>query len=337
MGSRRVGVGIRHLLIYSTAMAVVLVAVSSLGAVRAYAAASPSPGRSIAVSVPPDPVSLKPGHVGTVQLRVVNPGLSPVRVKVTGRGLILGNEGKVTIKSTPDPLWQNRVNFPAGPFTIPALGFKNLIVKVHTPKSLQPDLYFLGFVVTPLPNASTGVTVINQIGGFFTIDIPGPRDRRLTANLEFPGWSLLGFHLYLGSDLNGILHIHNVGHAAVRFWGETDVTATGGSPGQVRIPISLIPSLRARTFVVTAKPAWPIGFVHTTVRIVYPTTTETTTTQIVFTRSDLVINPLVFMVLALLLLVAILLRVRQRRRRRKALPAPATQPRSRLAFLAGRR
>jgi hypothetical protein len=336
MGSRRIGTGLRLALIHSTAVAIAVVMVS-VGGVRAYAAASPTPGRSIAVSVPPDPVSLKAGHVGTVQLRVVNPGLAPVRVRIEGRALTLGNEGKVTVKDSPDPLWNNRVRFPPGPFTIPAQGFKNLTVKVHTPKSLQPDLYFLGFLVTPLPNAATGVTVINQIGGFFTIDIPGPRDRRLTADLELPGWSILGFHLYLGSNLTGILHVHNVGHAAVRFWGETDVSATGGSPSQVRIPISLMPSLRERTFAVSGKPAWPIGFVHTQVRIVYPTSTETTTTEILFTRSDLVINPLVFVVVALLVLVVIMLAERKRRRRRAALPGLATPPRSRLAFLFGPR
>ncbi len=109
-------------------------------------------------------------------------------------------------------------------------------MKVHAPSSLKPDLYFLGFIVTPIPDPTTGVTVINQIGGFFTIDIPGPRDRRLAADLDLPGWSILGLHVFVGSDLRGTLHVHNIGQAAVRFWGETDTTTTGGSPGQMRIP-----------------------------------------------------------------------------------------------------
>src|SRR5439155_8538712 len=320
MRSRRVDIASR-LVLTRSAMVVALIGISNLGGVSANAAdPSPSPSveRSIAVSVPPDPVSLRPGQVGVVQLRVVNPGTTPVRVKVTGRGLTLGDEGEITINDGPDPLWGDKVHFPSGPFTIPAEGFKNLAVKVHTPSSLQPDLYFLGFVVTPIPNPTTGVTVINQIGGFFTIDIPGPRDRRLAANLELPGWSILGLHVFVGSDLIGTLHVHNVGQAAVRFWGETDTTTTGGSPGQMRIPISLVPSLRERTFVVAGKPAWPIGFVHIQVRVVYPTTTESTTTEILFTRSVLVIDPRTLVVLAVLVLVVIWRRVRAGRRRRAA-------------------
>jgi len=330
MRSRRVDVASRHLLIRS-AMVVALIGVLNLGGVSANAAdpsPSPSVGRSIAVSVPPDPVSLGPGQVGVVQLRVVNPGTTPVRVRVIGRGLTLGDEGEITINDGPDPLWGDEVHFPSGPFTIPAQGFKNLAVTVHAPSSLQPDLYFLGFVVTPIPNPATGLTVINQIGGFFTIDIPGPRDRRLAADLELPGWSILGLHVFVGSDLNGTLHVHNIGQAAVRFWGETDTTTTGGSPGQMRIPISLVPSLRERTFVVAGKPAWPIGFVHIQVRIVYPTTTDATTTEIVFTRSVLVIDPLVLVVLAILALVVIWRRARVGRRRRAA-RRHATQPQSR--------
>jgi len=330
MRSRRVDVALRVLSTHA-AMVVALIAVLNLGGVSANAAGpSPSPavGRSIAVSVPPDPVSLGPGQVGVVQLRVVNPGTTPVRVTIAGRGLTLGDEGKITINDGPDPLWGEAVRFPSGPFTIPAEGFKNLAVKVHAPSSLQPDLYFLGFVVTPIPDASTGVTVINQIGGFFTIDIPGPRDRRLAADLELPGWSILGLHVFVGSNLRGTLHVHDVGQAAVRFWGETDTTTTGGSPGQMRIPISLVPSLRERTFVVADKPAWPIGFVHMQVRIVYPTTTETTTTEILFTRRVLVINPLVLVVLAIVVLVVIWRRLRAGRRRRAA-HRYATQPQSR--------
>lgn len=331
MRSRRVEIDLRGLLTRASAV-FALVAVVNLPTVRASAAdASPSPsaGRSIAVSVPADPVSLTPGQSGVVQLRVVNPGTTPVRVKVIGRGLTLGDEGKITINDGPDPLWGDQVDFPTGALTIPAQGFKDLAVTVHPPASLQPDLYFLGFVVTPLPDATSGVTVINQIGGYFIIDIPGPRDRRLTADVEFPGWSIFGFQVFVGKDLSGTLHVHNVGQAAVQFWGETDTTTTGGSPSQMRIPKSLVPSARERTFIVVTKPAWPIGFVHMNVSVVYPTTTETTTTEILFTRSVLVINPLVFVVLAVLVAFVIWRRLRPRRLRRGGVHLHSAQLRSR--------
>ena len=307
-----------------TAAAAVLAAVVVLPATGARAAdptPSPSPSappRSIAVSVPPDPVTLTPGKEGTVPLRVVNPGTTSVRVRVIGRGLTLGDEGKVTLNDGPDPFWGSRADFPTQPLTVPAKSYKDLSVKVFPPASLAPDLYFLGFVVTPIPGQNTGITVINQIGGFFTINIPGPRDRHLTANVEFPGWSILGFHVYVGRQVDGTLHVQNVGKSNVQFWGETDTTTTGGSPRQLRIPESLVPIGRERTFTTVTKPAWPIGFVHERVQVIYPTTTEQKTTQIVFTSSILVINPLVLLALAVLILFIVWRRVRARWRRNKA-------------------
>ena len=320
MRPRRAENTARALLTRSAALviATILVNLSTVGANAAGPSPSPTaPGRSIAVSVPPDPVQFKPGVPGVVQLRVVNPGTTSVRVSVVGRGLTLGDEGKIAINDGPDPLWADKVDFPAGPIRIPAQGYKDLNVRVRPPASLQPDLYFLGFVVTPVPDANSGVTVINQIGGFFSIEIPGPRDRRLTADVEFPGWSVFGFQVFVGTDVPGTLHVHNIGRSAVQFWGETDTTTTGGQPAQMRIPKSLVPSGRERTFTVVTKPAWPIGFVHVQVSVIYPTTTETTTTEILFTRSILVINPLVFVVLAVLIVLFVWRRIRARRRRRR--------------------
>ena len=64
---------------------------------------------------------------------------------------------------------------------VPALGFIDLFVTVRMPVVISPDLYYIGSVVRPVA-ASPGITVINEIGGFFTIDVPGPRVRvyRLT-------------------------------------------------------------------------------------------------------------------------------------------------------------
>jgi hypothetical protein len=294
-------------------------AVALLGKPAAAATPSPSPsdGRSIAVSVPPDPVSMTPGHTSVVQMRVANPGDVPVRVTIVGRGLTLGDEGTITIQDGPDPLWDDNVAFPSGAVKVPANGYKDLSVTVHPPPDLSPDLYFVGFVVTPVPDPNSGVTVINQIGGYFTVDIPGPRDRRLAADLEVPGSSILGLQVHLGTQLDATLHVHNMGASAVQFWGETDTTTTGGDPGQIRLPKSLVPSSHERTFAIVTQPAWPIGFVHMHVVVIYPETTDVSTTQIEFARSVLVINPLVFVVLALIIAFILWRRVRARRRRRK--------------------
>ncbi len=117
--------------------------------------------------------------------------------------------------------------------------------------------------------------------------------------------------------MDGTLHVHNIGASTVQFWGETDTTTTGGDPGQIRIPKSIVPSSHERTFAIVTKPAWPIGFVHMHVMVIYPTTTDATTTQIEFTRSVLVINPIVFVILALIVAFVVWRRVRARRRGRK--------------------
>jgi hypothetical protein len=309
-----------------TVMAAAALAALAAPAQRADAAEPPpSPAgatRSLAVSVPPEPVPVQPDQDATMQLRITNPGNEPVPVTIANRGLTLGDEGHVTLTDQPDPLWADRVEFPPGPYTIAAHGFQDLNVTVHTPPSLAPDLYFLGFAVTPLPGTASGVHVINQIGGFITIDVPGPRNRHLDADLKLPGWSLGGLRLVAATNINATLHVANTGTAAVRFWGETDTTTTGGTPNQNQIPKSLAPTGHTRTFIVTTKTAWPIGFATIQIRLVYPTTTETTTTDIVLTRKVLVIHPIALAALAALTLFATLLIARRRNRDQ---PAPSHQ------------
>ena len=127
MRSRRAENTVRVLLTRSAALviAAVLVNLSTVGANAADPSPPPSsdPGRSIAVSVPPDPVQFKPGETGVVQLRVVNPGTDSVRVKVIGRGLTLGDEGKIAINDGPDPLWGDKADFPTGPIQLGQNGF----------------------------------------------------------------------------------------------------------------------------------------------------------------------------------------------------------------------
>ena len=304
-------------LLARSAVSAALIATITLPTLRADAAEQPAPpARSLAVSVPPDPVELEPDKSAVVSIRITNPGTAPVQVNIASRGLTLGDEGQVTIADTADPQWGDRVEFPPGPYTIAAQGTHDLAVTVHPPPNLPPDLYFVGFLVTPIPGAANAVTVINQIGGFFTLDVPGPRNRHVDASLHLPGWSIGGLRLVAGSNINGTLHVANTGQAAVRLWGETDTNRTGGGPTQNQIPKSLVPTGRTRTFTFKSKPAWPIGIVTTTIRIVYPTETETTTTEIVLTRKVLVVRPIAVAAIAALAALGIWLLARSRKRRR---------------------
>jgi hypothetical protein len=290
-------------------------------------AAGPSPSsgpggpRSIAVSVPPDPVSLNPGETAPVAIRVLNPSASPVTVTVTGEGVTLGDNGTTSFTGKPDPLWGDRTTYPRGAITIPAQHFADLSVVVHMPDQISPDLYYIGFLVTPVPTASGQVVVINQIGAFLTIDVPGPRVRSLSADLTALGFNWGPIHinsLVVGDHVDGKLTVENTGASSVLFFGENDVTSApfSGPPAQQRISRSLLPIGRSRWFAVTGVPAFPIDVVTLTDVVSYPGRTGSGTLEIERTKTVLVVSPWVFVVLVVLLALVGAWRLRVHRRRR---------------------
>jgi hypothetical protein len=301
---------------------VVVVAVLSVP-LGAFAAPSPAVGaapRTIAVSVPSDAVPLGPGQTARIMIRVLDPTPRPVTVTVTGEGLNLGDNGHVSFTGGPDSTWAKQADFPPGDLVVPAMGFINVFITVRMPAVIPPDLYYIGFVVRPVASGSN-ITVINEIGGFFTINVPGPRARALSADLNVAGFNVGLIHLpnlVIGDQVPGQLNVHNIGGAAVQFWGENDVTGWfAGTPTQQRIQKSLLPIARSRSFAVNAQRGWLFDLVTLTVTVTYPDNTESSTKEILITRTMLVISPwLIVIVCALVaLLVGWRLRVRQLRRR----------------------
>jgi len=282
---------------------VVLVATALLAATGTATAeaAGPKPAgglRALAVSVPPEPVAIKAGSHAKTLVRIVNPNGAPVSVTIASRALLLGDNGKASVADGPDPRWGKSVKFPTGQLTIRARSYLDVPLTIRVPARLSPDLYFIGFLVTPIPTRSGSLQVINQIGSFVTVDVPGPRVRKLTASLHLRG-------LAFGSRAHGKLRIANTGRAAVRFWGEEDSNSSpGGSAQQQRFDPSLLPTGRYRFRDVSAEPAWPVGMVTITVHLIYPGRTEVTTKELIVTKRVLVINPFVPIALAILLLLA---------------------------------
>ncbi|MDQ6847520.1 MAG: hypothetical protein M3019_08065 [Candidatus Dormibacteraeota bacterium] len=288
----------------------------------AVVAASPSPTaapRSIAVSVPSQATPLHPGETGQIAFRVLDPTPNPVTVTIISMGLNLGDNGRVTFTGGADPLWSTRAFFPSGPLVVPAMGYIDASVTVHMPAVIAPDLYYLGFVVRPVATGS-GVKIINEIGGFFTIDVPGPRARSLAADLQVAGFNVGPIHLpdlVVGDQVAGQLTVHNTGHSAVQFWGENEVTTwMASTPTQQRIGQSLLPIARWRSFGVGGQPAFPIDLVTLSVTVTYPATTTSGTTQILLTKRMLVISPWVIIAVGALIALLILWRLRVRARRR---------------------
>ena len=276
------------------------------------AGAAPGTGtaRPLAVSVPAEPAPLRPGATGTIPIGVVNPGTKALTVRITARGLLFGDDGHVTLAGV-DPLWAGRVDFPPDPITIPRQSYRNVGLVVHMPPKIDPDLYFVGFLVTPIAGPGNGLTYINQIGSYVTIDVPGPRDRRLTADLHLPGFALTdALHAHLG--------IHNVGAAAAVYWGENDPKSTPGSGTQQRFDRSLLPRGRSRTVVLDVKPGFLVALVTMRVHIIYPGRTDATTSEIVITKRVLIVQPIALVILAAAIVGAGLWYWYRRRRRRAA-------------------
>jgi hypothetical protein len=289
----------------------------------ATAAQPPPKPRGLAVSIPPDPAPAPKGAAVRIPIRIVNPGSQTVTAGIAQRAVLLGDNGHVTIGSRPDRVWEDRVTFAPATVRLPPRSYAKVVISVRVPAGIGSDLHFVGFLVSPAATAAGQVSVINQIGSFVTLDVPGPREAKLRVALQVPGFAL-------ARQARGTLEVANIGHSAVRFWGENDTTLWpgGSNPEQVRIDTHLAPVATTRTLPVIARPAWPVGFVTLRGQIVYPSVTSSATTQTAFDKRVLVIDPWVLVAVAILLLfvafrVWLAYRRRNARRRSESLPTPS--------------
>ena len=270
------------LVVVATTLAAALAVAST--AVAGGSAKAVIGSRALAVSVPADPVPARVGGVARTLIRVVNPNDFTVTVVIHSRTLTLGDDGKVSVGSRPDPRWSGRVRFPHDALRISAQSYRNVPLAIRVPQ-LSPDLYFVGFLVTPVATAGGSITVVNQIGSFLTLDVPGPRLRLLTGHLHLPSF-------VLGSKATGEMRVTNLGRASVTMWGENDTTSSpGGTFEQERLAPSLLPVGRSRSIAVTGKPRWPVGIVTVTTRVTYPGRTAAQTRELVLTSRVIVVSP----------------------------------------------
>jgi hypothetical protein len=282
-------------------------------------AAPPKGARPLAVSVPSEPTQAPKGTTVRIPIRVVNPGTQAVTVTITPRQVLLLSNGQVSMGTDADPRWQGRVQFAPDTATIGPQQFINVIVSVDVPPTITSDLHFVGFLVSPAATAQGQVTVVNQIGSFVTLDVPGPRSALIQVTLRVPGFTL-------GRQATGHLEVANVGQSSVRFWGESNTTSwPGSSSTQQLFDKALVPTGTTQTLTVSAKPAWPVGFVTIHGQVIYPATTESATTEIQFSKRVLVIDPRLIAASAAVLVIAVLLWW-LRRRHHRTLHRLETQP-----------
>lgn len=218
----------------------------------ALAADRPSPGPvGLGVSVAADPIPAEPGHQVPLALRISNPSGTPVSVEIAQRALALGDNGRMTILDHPDPKWAPYIRMPNAPVMIPAQGFRDLSMPLDVPL-VAPDSYLIGFLVTPTATG-VGVHVLTSAGAYVAIDVPGPRDRRLSAHLVAPG-------VVWGRLARAKLAVVNVGASSTWFWGE-DATQ--------RLPKTFLPAGRQRSVPLSIRARLGLGVEHVRARIFY--------------------------------------------------------------------
>ena len=159
--------------------------------------------------------------------------------------------------------------------------------------------------------------VINEIGSFVTLDVPGPRTTRLQASSNYPASRWAG-RLRAGSRCT------TSGGRPCAFGART----TPPSGPEAALPASSAspsPWCRRDTPGPCASSRRPTGgwvFVTSQVRIVYPATTEASTREIVIRKRVLVVDPRA-LVAGGVLATAVVAWVSRRRRRRRRLAARA--------------
>jgi hypothetical protein len=308
---------VRPRLVAALVMFITAVVVAPVGAATAGGGdqAEPAvPGNDLSVGVPPDPVVANPGETVTQLVRVSNRATAELSVEFHQRAMLLGDDGAVTMLDKPDPVWGQRVKLPGGVQTIPAEGHKEYDVEITMPDDAAPDVHLVGFLVTPVVRAPGQVRVINEIGSFLTIDVPGKRDWRLDADLDLPSF-------VIGSDATGEIDVRNVGRSSLQFWGDiTKRISPWGAVDQDRIdPKLYLPAGKERSVEVSASPKWGIGIVNVPVRVSYPSGTNgTTSKEILLTKRVVVIHPLWLVALAVTVLMLLAYTWRRVRRRRKS-------------------
>lgn len=251
---------------------------------------------AVGVSVPTDPVQARPGERVQLPLRITNPSDQRLQVRVEQRALTVGSEGRVELLDGPDPRWRSQLVLPLEPLDIPAQGYRDLALPLDTPH-LAPDTYLVGILVTPLV-ADPGVRVVNAVGAYIPVDVPGPRDRRLHATLATPS-------VVWGGTADVAVAVRNTGASSLYFWGEH---------GRTRIEKMLLPTQQHRTIPVSIHQRFGIGRQRLSVRLYY-NRTDAQVSQITLTRTVIFVHPAYPAVAAGLLAAALARRLRRRQPR----------------------
>ena len=272
----------------------------------------PAPAAGLTVSTPAGTLPAQPGTVVETWLRIGNQATTPISVTILPATVKLENNGVSGFGRQEDPRFAGQITFSTTQTSIPANGYTEVAVKVAIPATLIPDIYVLGFLVTPDATGSS-VRVVNEIGALIALDVPGSRDRKLTASWLSPPWILFSDHPSL------TFRAKSVGKSALQFTSEDAITGFAPlTPANRRNDPLLLPSGLYRDVNVSWVVPWGFGVDTVAVTLLCPQS-QSGNAQIVLTKTVIVVTPLVLIIIGsflVLLTLVIILLVRRRRKRR---------------------
>ena len=284
-----------------------LAALATAGTAQAVSDSSPV---ALSVSTPADSLAGEPGETVTSWIRVGNNGATALPVTISPATIELGDNGATTMSPGVDPRFVNSVTLETAAATVPANDYIEISVSISIPTSLIPDIYLLGFLVTPAPGAGS-VQVINQIGAFISIELPGSRDRRIEAAFDNAP------HFVLSDSPTLTVRVDNVGESALEFTSETTIDGFGtATPGNIRVEPKLLPSGTSRDVEITWVAELGIGVFDVHTRLVH-NLTQSETTGVELEHKIVVVSPIVLTVMVTILLIlaaGVVLLVHHRRR-----------------------
>jgi len=248
-------------------------------------------------------------------LTVGNLGHSLLDVNIIAASVKLLDNGGTQFLDHPDPLFAGRVSVVPDTLSLPGRTEHKVQISVRMPRGLQPNDYFLGFLVSPIINSSS-VAVVNDIGALVIVDVPGPRNRKLTAQILGLSWLNFSF----SGSASGILRAKSTGVATVQFYTTIEITGwPTAKPDYVDVPAHLLPTGLYRDMPLHVSSFLGLGWYTFHATLVYNLTAQTTG-DVALSRMVIVLNPLWLLVFPALILLGIWIWRRRRGRRRGRKP-----------------
>lgn len=185
-------------------------------------APAPAPAPGFAVQVPQKPLTAIPGRTITVPILMAATS-TPLDLRVAAVAITETNTGQLTCTTRHDPAWPGaKIN--ARKVHAVASAVSTVTLTVPVPDHATPDLHLLGISVVSTPSGAGAVKVRAAACLHVILDVPGPRQIAVTADLATPGWTWAG-------TVRAAVTARSIGTAAtrVRFAGEhTQLRLEGG-------------------------------------------------------------------------------------------------------------